>query len=114
MMNEFKKALFAISLFLLPSALSASSPSKISISNEGKMLYILVAHETSDPSEHFIKEIEIFHNGKFVFAFEPFAQENEKQQSFTYGITNLKPGDKIQVKTKCNKSGSKTATYTAQ
>jgi len=108
-----RKLSFVLSLLILLVLLSmpvASHPaSKVSLSLEGKVLNVTVAHNVSNPENHYINEILVFLNDKEIIKQVFFVQTNDTQK-VSYTIPSLKTGDEITVKTNCSNGGKRSET----
>jgi hypothetical protein len=76
--------------------------------NEGtKILNVKYDHSVKDPASHYIEEVTVDLNGKEIISQKLIMQDDNKNGSVLYKIPEAKAGDKIVVKTKCNKFGKK-------
>ena len=95
---------------MLPMALSAHAPKKISLKydRDAGKLSISIVHPVKDAEDHFIDEIVISVNGEEVEKLEYKTQSSLKKHEVEIDLPDLKTGDQLRVKTFCNKFGSKT------
>jgi len=89
----------------------AHSPSSIEAGYDNKklQLHVKVYHSTTNPSGHYISKIVIVKNGAIVAEEKFVKQDNVDFEEHVFGITGIKPGDKIKVEAFCNISGFKSA-----
>lgn len=66
---------------------------------------IVVTHPVSNPKTHFIKEVEIWANGKMFKRIMYLEQKTPRAQIQEVKIPGLKAGDKIDIEAECNLSG---------
>ncbi len=106
--------LFLVILFLmLPAQAFSHRASKVTLLVEGKVLYITVNHNVSNPKNHYTKEILVFLNDKEVIR-QIFFLQTDNVQKVSYTIPSLKPGDQITVKTNCIRGGKRSGTITVE
>ncbi|HXK50303.1 MAG TPA: hypothetical protein PKW56_07535 [Clostridiales bacterium] len=85
---------------------------KAKFSAPAKNLVLTYLHPVKDEKSHFISEVKIELNGKTIITQSLKLQDNQASGNLTYRIPEAKEGDKITIKTKCNKIGSKDITIT--
>lgn len=104
-----KKLITLIITAALFASVYAHSASEVKADfNEGtKILNVKYAHSVKDPASHFISTVTVDLNGKEIISQKLMKQDENKNGSVLYKIPEAKAGDKIVVKTKCNKGGSK-------
>jgi len=106
--------LFLVILFLMLPAQAFSHPArKVTLLVEGKVLYITVNHNVSNPKNHYTKEILVFLNDKEVIR-QIFFLQTDNVQKVSYTIPSLKPGDQITVKTNCSRGGKRSGKITVE
>lgn len=94
----------------------AHPPKDIEISYDPatKMLTALILHETSNPSGHYIKRVDVGLNGKEIIREEISKQDNNNFQKVIYFIPDVKAGDKLSVEGYCSVSGKLEREITAE
>lgn len=104
-----KKIVLVLALVLSLSGLFAhpASDVKAKFNISGKNLAVIYQHAVKDNAQHFISEVVIELNGKTVITQNPAIQDDNNGGDLSFKIPEAKPGDKITIKTKCNKGGSK-------
>jgi len=99
-----------LTLFWLVMTVSvlAHPPSDIKINYNPKtqLLSITVDHQVENPKPHYIKEIEVFLNGKKIILQNFNQQAGQLVQVAIYQVYGLIPGDKIGVEAECSRFGS--------
>jgi len=106
--------LFLVILFLIFSSQAFTHPaSKVTLLVEGKVLYVTVNHNVSNPENHYTEEILVFLNDKEIIRQMFFIQTGDIQK-VSYTIPSLKAGDKITVKTNCSRGGKRSGTITVE
>ncbi|MDD3044563.1 MAG: hypothetical protein PHF33_03760 [Candidatus Delongbacteria bacterium] len=100
-------AALALSLYAHP-----ATDIKAKFSAPAKNLVLTYLHPVKDEKSHYISEVKIELNGKTVITQTLSLQDNQASGNLTYKIPEAKEGDKITIKTKCNKIGSKEMTIT--
>jgi hypothetical protein len=81
---------------------------------ENSVLTVDFEHGVKDKAQHFISIVSVELNGKEVVTQRLASQDDLAKGSLIYKISDAKPGDKIVVKTRCNKSGNKNLELTVQ
>ena len=94
-------------LILLSAAAYAHPPSdiKITFDPETKMLDAVILHGVSNPSKHYIKEVDVFLNGKEIIQQSISQQDNFDSQRVSFFIPDAKIGDVFSVEGYCSISG---------
>lgn len=92
----------------------AHPPSGITVSNEGTTVTVTVNHTVSDPATHYIDEIDLTVNGGQAAAQKFTTQTGMAGQTAVYRVPSLRPGDTIEVRAACSRSGKLTKTVTAR
>jgi hypothetical protein len=77
-----------------------------------KSLILTYLHAVKDNADHYISEVKIELNGKLIITQSLSKQENNISGDLMFKIPEAKEGDKITIKTKCNKIGTKDYTLT--
>lgn len=70
-------------------------------------LVVVYQHPVKDNKDHYISDVRIELNGKEIISQKLTLQDTQTTGELTYKIPEAKSGDKIIVKTKCNKLGIK-------
>lgn len=85
----------------------AHPPSKITADYDpsGKTLTVVISHEVRNPTEHFIKKVEVKLNGIEIIEQKISRQDNNDTQSVSYIIPDAQSGDTIKVVARCSLSG---------
>ncbi|MBN2857220.1 MAG: hypothetical protein JXN63_02355 [Candidatus Delongbacteria bacterium] len=112
-MNKLIAIVMAASFFV---SVHAHSPAEVKADfNVGtKVLNVKYAHSVKDPASHFISTVTVDLNGKEIISQKLLKQDDMKYGSVLYKIPEAKAGDKIVVKTKCNKGGGKNFELTVE
>jgi len=105
-----KKIVLLIGLFLLfalNAVVYAHPPSdiKITFDHKTKMLTAVIIHDVSNPSKHYIKEVDVVLNGKEIIQQSISRQDNFDSQTVSYFIPDAKVGDVFSVEGYCSISG---------
>jgi len=114
------KKLLAIQMVLLFSmillctiSVNAHSPSSMTLTYDkaSELLTVDITHQVSDPSSHYVNDIEITING--VSEIEE-SYSSQPSSSFTYTFENMsaEEGDVIACSANCNQGGSITEQFT--
>jgi len=105
---------FVLALVIVLSSLSlfAHPASKVEVTfdKETQILNVSFDHKVKDAENHFIFEIKVYHGKKEVITQEISRQETMEGGNFQYKLIDVKPGDKLKIRTNCNKTGKKSAT----
>ena len=93
--------------FVLSAIAYAHPPSdiKITFDSKTKILNAIIIHNVSNPSKHYIKEVDVFLNGKKIIQQSISQQDNFDNQSVSYLIPDAKVGDVFSVEGDCSISG---------
>jgi hypothetical protein len=107
-MNNIKIVILAL-LLCLGLVLGAHPASQVDLAfdKETSLLTVDFAHKVSDSADHFIYEVTIYLNKDEIITQKIEKQETTDGGNLVFKIIDAKPGDKISVKTNCNKSGKK-------
>jgi len=79
-----------------------------------KNLVVVYQHPVKDVNDHYISEIKVELNGKEIVSQKLAVQDTQTTGEVSYKIPEAKAGDKITVKTKCNKMGTKSVDLTIE
>ncbi|MCT4639918.1 MAG: hypothetical protein N4A72_19620 [Bacteroidales bacterium] len=110
-MRKFKILLVLITFLGLSSVTEAHPPKKViaKYNKESAVLTIEIIHSVKEATSHYIDAIVIYKNGEEISKLKPSEQTGKEKHTETMILKDLKSGDLIKVKAKCNKFGSKTA-----
>ncbi len=110
-MRKFKILLVLITFLGLSSTVEAHPPKKVTAkyNKESSELKIEITHSVKEATSHYIDVIIIYKNGEEISKLEPSEQTGKQKHTESVILKDLKSGDIIKVKAKCNKFGSKTA-----
>jgi desulfoferrodoxin (superoxide reductase-like protein) len=101
-----------ILVLLAGSVILSAHPAKevtLSFDQVTSILTVNFEHKVKDAGEHFIDEIKVYLNKEVIVEQTITLQDNLETGTVVYKIVEAKAGDKIKVKTKCNKIGKKSA-----
>jgi len=103
------KKIFLLLIYIISSSLFAHPASEVSAKYDVKTKFLTVtyAHQVRNADKHFIYEVTVKKGKKKIINQSISKQESAKGGTFIYKIIDLKKEDKIEVMTKCNKSGNK-------
>lgn len=106
------KLFLALAILLSSLTLFAHPASNVEVSYdvETQILNVSFEHKVKDADDHFIFEIKVYNGKKEIITQEISRQETLEGGSFQYKLIDVKPGDKLKVRTNCNKTGKKSAT----
>ena len=99
-------AVFLI-FFTAVSTVYAHPPSDIEITFDPKTKVVtaVIVHNTSNPTSHYIKKVDVGLNGKEITENVLLKQDNNKTQTISYLVADVKDGDVVSVEGYCNISG---------
>lgn len=99
--------------FWCGSCVLAHAPSEMTVTYHGSshMLEVVITHQVSDTSTHFIKEIQIDKNGVFYNLSLYLTQPDKNVFRHNYTVDAVS-GDVFSVTAKCNQGGSRSAEVT--
>ena len=105
-----KRLMVFLTVFVFVSAISvacAHPPSDISITfdRNTKMVHAVIIHNTSNPTNHYIKKVDVSLNGKEIIEQQISRQDNNENQTVSYLIPDVKDGDVLSVEGYCSISG---------
>ncbi|MCF7918497.1 MAG: hypothetical protein K9N06_01105 [Candidatus Cloacimonetes bacterium] len=105
------KYLLILVLLAGSSLLLAHPASEVTLAfdQETSILTVNFAHNVNDVDKHFIFEILVYLNGEQIIEQLLQKQDNTETGTVIYKIVEAKKGDKIKVRTNCNKTGKKAA-----
>ena len=86
---------------------NAHPASKVTLKYKDGKLDIYIAHKVKNYNTHYIKKVDIYVNGVLVETMELTHQNDVDYSTFLVKMTDLKRGDVVEVKTTCNKFGTK-------
>jgi len=91
----------------LTSVAYAHPPSdiKITFDSKTKMLNAVIFHNTSNPTNHYIKKVDVALNGKEIIEHAISQEDNNISQTVIYLIPDVKNGDTLSVEGYCSISG---------
>ncbi|MCF7920024.1 MAG: hypothetical protein K9N06_08940 [Candidatus Cloacimonetes bacterium] len=105
-MSRYLAILFMLALFSLISAHPASQINAEFVYADSS-LKVEYFHAVHDPASHYISDVIINLNGKEIINHKLSLQESDEGGKLAYRIPDAKPGDIIEIKTSCNKLGTK-------
>jgi len=82
---------------------------ELTFDKETNLLNVEFIHKVDDVDKHFIFEVIVYLNKEEIVTQLIEKQENPEGGSLVYKLIDVKSGDKIKVKTNCNKTGKKSA-----
>jgi len=102
-----KLILMAVLSVFFAFTVNAHPASKVTLKYKDNKLDIFIAHKVKNYNTHYIKTVEIYVNGELVETMELTHQNDVDYSTFLVKMPDLKRGDVVEVKTTCNKFGSK-------
>jgi sulfur carrier protein ThiS len=101
---------------MLPVSAFSHAPKKITLSydKESGSLIVSVIHPVKDVKDHYIESIAVKVNGEIVKTEEYTSQTSKESEDVTIALPDLKTGDEIEIRAKCNKMGAKTGEITLE
>ena len=113
-----KKVLFFTIALILSLTLSvyAHPPGDIEMSfnTENNMIEATIPHNSSDNSDHFINNVQVYLNGDLHIEQDFIMQTDKEVQYLHYMIPGAKAGDVIRLSAVCNKFGSREVEITVE
>ena len=106
-----KKLYFVLFIFFISAILTktqtikAHSPESMIVSYSGGVLEVIISHEVTDPSSHYISSVEIEINGTTVLTESYTSQPDANWFPYHYNIT-AGTNDRIKITVRCNEGGS--------
>lgn len=103
--------LLFIAIFAFGMSVMAHAPKKIILTFDKatNTLKADIQHKVKDVEDHFISDIIIYVNDKEVKTSTYEKQSEKLNEVFEIQLENVKSGDEIKLKAKCNKFGSKSS-----
>jgi hypothetical protein len=99
-------------VFIFASSLLLAHPAsnvELEFNQETSILTVNFEHKVKDAGKHFIFEIIVYLNKEEIIEQKIEKQDSADSGIVLYKIIDAKPGDKIKVRTNCNKTGKKSA-----
>ncbi|HNW38951.1 MAG TPA: hypothetical protein PL125_05210 [Candidatus Omnitrophota bacterium] len=103
-----KKILLGSVIYFALSAVAYAHPPsdiKITFDRQTKILQAVIMHDVSNPSNHFIKKVDVSLNGKEIIGQSISRQDNFNTQTVSYLIPDAKEADVFSVEGYCSISG---------
>ena len=106
-MKRISMIFVALILVLIASTAYAHPPSdiKITFDPQTKILSAVIIHNVSNPTNHFIKQVDVGLNGKKIIEHSISREDNNETQTVSYLIPDVKDGDVLSVEGYCSISG---------
>lgn len=104
---------FLVIALLIGSSLLVAHPASnvnLEFNQETSILTVNFDHKVKDAEKHFIFEIIVYLNKEVIIEQKMERQDDMETGNLVYKIIDAKLGDKIKVRTNCNKTGKKSAT----
>ena len=109
--NNMKKVLLTIIAVVAISFVAKADPAKkVNLAYENGNLKIEAIHKVRDVTTHYIDLITIKANGKEIKTIKPQKQSSLQSEVVEVSLPGLAKGTKIEVTTRCNEFGKKSAT----
>jgi lipopolysaccharide export system protein LptA len=109
-----KKSFIILSILFLFSIISLSAHPASSVSasfdKEQSTLSISFKHQVKNNADHFVSEVVVLKNKKEIISQKLTYQDTSDGGALVYKINDLKPKDKLEIVTTCNKIGKKSQT----
>jgi desulfoferrodoxin (superoxide reductase-like protein) len=111
-MKRFALVSLALCVVLVAGSVWAHPPKdvKIEFDPTSKMLMVTAAHDTKDPTKHFIGTVEVDLNGEKIIEQKFKSQISADAQQAHYWINDAEVGDTLVVTATCNIAGKKKVT----
>jgi desulfoferrodoxin (superoxide reductase-like protein) len=74
------------------------------------LLNVTFKHQVKNNADHFISEVVVFKNKKEIIRQKLAFQDNAEGGTLVFKLNDVKPKDKLEVSTTCNKTGKKAFT----
>jgi len=100
--------LILLGIFAATSSIAyAHPPSDIIITYDAatKTLHAVIMHNVSNPTNHYIKKVDVGLNGQEIIEHRISRQDNNTTQTVSYLIPDVKTGDVLSVEAYCSISG---------
>lgn len=107
-----KLFLFILFSFFIGFAAQAHPASKVIVTYKDGKLTVQANHKVKDATDHYIKEVIVYVNGKEYKTLTFTKQNSLEMETIVIDFPEYKEGDVVEVKTTCNKFGSKTGKLT--
>ncbi|MBP9016326.1 MAG: hypothetical protein KBG17_01100 [Paludibacteraceae bacterium] len=104
-----KIVLFLVAIFVSCSLLKADPAKKVNLTYQDGKLKVEVLHKVRNTNNHFIDQVVVKVNGKELKTIRLDKQTSTASQLLEIELPDLKKGDKIEVVTRCNEFGKKSA-----
>jgi desulfoferrodoxin (superoxide reductase-like protein) len=104
-------------VLLIGSSLLLAHPAsnvELEFNAETSILTVNFDHKVKDAAKHFIFEIKVYLNKEEIIEQKIEQQDDAEKGTVLYKIIDAKAGDKIKVRTICNKTGKKSASITIE
>ena len=101
-------AFLVVFIFLVVASTAYAHPPsdiKIDFDPKTKMLHTVIIHNTSNPLNHYINKVDVGLNGKAIIEHSISREDNNKEQTVSYLIPDVKDGDVLSVEGHCSISG---------
>jgi hypothetical protein len=104
--------LLALVIMFAISALSAHPAGNVTagFNKENNLLTVSYNHKVRDNADHFIGEVVVLKNKKEIIRQKLGLQDSMEGGELIFKINDLKPKDKLDITTTCNKTGKKSFT----
>lgn len=104
--------IFTIVFLLLSISLMAHPASIVTASYDKAENALLISfkHQVKNNADHFISEVVVLRNKKEIISQKLSYQDTADGGALIYKINDLKPKDKLEIVTTCNKVGKKSQT----
>lgn len=112
-----KQLLFSIiAIFVFSLSVMAHAPKKITLTFDkaSKTLKADILHKVKDVGDHYISDITIYVNGEEIKTSTYEKQSEKLNEIVEFQLEDVKEGDVIKLKAKCNKFGSKSSKITVE
>jgi dissimilatory sulfite reductase (desulfoviridin) alpha/beta subunit len=105
-----KVLLTIIAIAAVSFGVKADPAKKVNLSYENDSLKIETIHKVRNVTKHYIDLITIKADGKVIKTIKPEKQSSLKSEVVEVSLPGLSKGTKIEVTTRCNEFGKKSAT----
>lgn len=104
-----KTFLIVVAIFISCSLTKADPPKKVNLTYQDGKLKVEALHKVRNSNNHFIDQVTVKVNGKELKTIRLDKQTSTASQLLEIDLPDLKKGDKIEVVTRCNEFGKKSA-----
>lgn len=104
-----KVLLLSVLMALTTLFVNADPAKKVTLTYKSGKLLIIADHPVKDVNSHYIDLITITIDGKDVKEIKLTKQSSNLAETLEVDLPGIKPGSTIQVKTRCNQFGNKSA-----